>query len=305
MFDKAAELANDDPALLCHLAELQLEEEAGVPEAIRLLNRAIELTPLSAEAHLLLGDAYLRQGNRRQAENEYKQASKLAPADSAISQSARSKMTKLQAAAALHSEAGRTAARNRRVARRGRPGCVTLYAVLTAISALGGILTSLAMLLGLGAGADMIEEMLNAQATSLPFDMSMFMGFFWVALVLSMVVSTLYLAVAVGVWLLKNWARVAVIVLQTLGMLDGSGPDSLEHVRPSPSSHPARRTDEFPNYLVCFLLPAFLFRVMSSSGLWPTVNCSTRHDTKTTPVPAGQPGSLTRDKRPKSPDCAQ
>jgi Flp pilus assembly protein TadD len=258
MFKKAAELANDDPEILCHLAELQLEEEAGVPEALHLLSRAAEITPLSAQIHLLLGDAYLRQGNRKRAESEYNQASKLAPADSAIGQSARTKATKLQAAAALHGDAGRAAVRNRRRLQVGRPGCLTVYVILMAISAVGGILTSIAMAVGIGAGSDMIEEMLRTQPASLPFDLSIFLGFFWVILGVSLVVSTLYLAIAVGLWLLKNWARVAVIVLQTLGLLASLAQVVLSMFGLREAANQMGETMTFPITSVCFLLPAFL-----------------------------------------------
>jgi hypothetical protein len=210
---------------------------------------------------LLLGDAHLRQGNRRQAEIEYKQASKLAPADSAISQAARSKATKLQAAAALHGDVGRTAARKRRRAQVGRPGCLTVYAILMAISALGGILTSVVMLLGLAAGTDMIEEAFRAQQPGLlPFDLSQFVGFFWVVLVVSAVVSTLYLAIAVGLWLLKNWARIAVIVVQSLGLLASLAQIVLSMVGLREAASQLGEQMSLPPTFVCFLLPAFLIQ---------------------------------------------
>jgi hypothetical protein len=78
-----------------------------------------------------------------------------------------------------------------------RPGCVTTFAILVVIgailSALGGIITVVSG--PAGDGGNMIGA------------------------VIALSIAVLYVAVAVGLWWLKNWARIATIVLLGLSML--------------------------------------------------------------------------------------
>jgi len=78
-----------------------------------------------------------------------------------------------------------------------RPGCVTAYAVLLGIGAiLAGLLGILAIIMLISG-----EDLSAASAI-----------FFLVAAVLDFLIAR-------GVWRLKNWARIAIIVVQSLGML--------------------------------------------------------------------------------------
>ena len=76
---------------------------------------------------------------------------------------------------------------------RERPGCVTVFAILMVIGAILYVLGSIV-------------------------DVFRFAGD-EVNLLITLAFLGLYLAVAVGLWQLKNWARIAVIVLQSLEML--------------------------------------------------------------------------------------
>lgn len=57
----------------------QLISEGKTEEAIRLLDRRIAEEPASDEAYFLRGNAYLKQGEVRQALNNYLQAMELNP----------------------------------------------------------------------------------------------------------------------------------------------------------------------------------------------------------------------------------
>ena len=82
-----------------------------------------------------------------------------------------------------------------------RPGCVTLMAVLIGISAglgaIGGIISGASMM---GYGDD---------------------GAGLITILITCAMAGLYFSIATGLWRLRNWARVAFLVLQALGMLVG------------------------------------------------------------------------------------
>jgi hypothetical protein len=83
---------------------------------------------------------------------------------------------------------------------RERPGCVTAYAVLLFISA------GLAALGGLIAGLSMMSD-----------SAYQFMGLGIMVVIL--IVAGLYFLLGRGLWQLKNWARIIVMILQGLGLL--------------------------------------------------------------------------------------
>lgn len=57
----------------------QLIAEGKTEEAIRLLDRQLAATPAADEAYFLKGNAYLKQGDVRQALNNYLRAMELNP----------------------------------------------------------------------------------------------------------------------------------------------------------------------------------------------------------------------------------
>jgi hypothetical protein len=77
-----------------------------------------------------------------------------------------------------------------------RPGCVTAFAILLGVAA---VFYSLGSLLGLLGSFGDTGRLIEIGTT--------------------LVLSGLYIAVAIGLWSMKNWARIAVIVLQGLGTL--------------------------------------------------------------------------------------
>ncbi len=111
---------------------------------------------------------------------------------------------------------------------RERPGCVTIYAILLAISALitigGGIL--------LGFGGSMLRQYFNEALASQQFNPELLKQG-WNSAFLNQIMSIIIpgilvftflagmvnLLIAWGLWWLKNWARILVIVFQALGLL--------------------------------------------------------------------------------------
>jgi uncharacterized membrane protein (DUF2068 family) len=80
--------------------------------------------------------------------------------------------------------------------RRERPGCVTAFALL----------------MGFAAAFYAVTSVLNVLAT--PGDSGMLVG-----AAVAVAYAILYLVIAVGLWRMQNWARIAAIVLQGIGML--------------------------------------------------------------------------------------
>jgi tetratricopeptide (TPR) repeat protein len=221
MYEKARQLKGNDPVILTELARLHVEEEGPDEEARSLLQRATKLDPGYAEAHLLLGDVNASQGYREEAVRQYESAGRLAPPNSAIGLEASRKLTSL-ARAAPYQTAGRPGAKAKRGRSRPRerPGCLTLYAILVI---LGGLLGTLGAVLGgigvfLGSGA--IEELVGPWAEmGIPIPVTSLTMALLISIAIALFMSVLNLAVGIGLWNLKNWARIVTIVLQTLGML--------------------------------------------------------------------------------------
>lgn len=203
---KAAELSAD-PAVQIELARLYLDDNGTVTEAVALLGQMIKAKPMNAQAHLLLGDAYRKQGNEDRARRAYQDAARLAPADSQVGGEARSRL-------AIYEPAQPSATSGRAAKRQGeRPGCITLYAAWLAFSGAMGALSALA-LVALGPA---VFSRLAIEESSLPSGVGQ--GIVWAAAGIMLVFSLAYLILAFGLWTMRNWARIIVLVLSILGLL--------------------------------------------------------------------------------------
>jgi len=223
LYQQAGELAGDDPPLLCELARYHLEEGAPAgdapEEALKYLQRALKIQPDNAEAHLLQGDANVLLRELDRAYKEYGIAYELAPADSTVGREAQRKLGRLQAVD-LRSRGRRRGSRRASASRpQGRPGCVTAYAVLTGIGGLFGILGAITIAMLLISGRQMLAEAFEMAGPGFPIDLNTFTGAMWIYVGIALVVAAINLAIAFGLWYLKNWARIAVIVLNSLGLL--------------------------------------------------------------------------------------
>jgi tetratricopeptide (TPR) repeat protein len=94
MYERAQEIAGDDPAVLFELARLHFEESNVTQGTFELLKRIVRLDPERAQAHLLLGDVYLGQKKGSQAIEHYQRACELTAPDSLIGREARGKLGK-------------------------------------------------------------------------------------------------------------------------------------------------------------------------------------------------------------------
>jgi len=96
MYEQAAELDGDDPAILFELAQLCIEEEGKPSKVLRLLERVVQLDPEQAPAHVLLGDVYLRKEQGLRAIEHYQRARDLTASSSLLGREARHKLARLQ-----------------------------------------------------------------------------------------------------------------------------------------------------------------------------------------------------------------
>jgi tetratricopeptide (TPR) repeat protein len=203
MVQQAIERSGDDPVILFESARLCVEQDGATTEALKLLDRAVRRDSKHVQARLLLADVCLDLGRQKQATQHCAQACALTAPDSEIGQKARRKWGELRTS---HHKQSLT--RNRRDAApsgaaysrpRERPGCVTAYAVLLGIGAcmiaLGGIIG------GTGLMSASHGSKLAGQTV----------------IVLTIILAMLYFLFARGLWNLKNWARIIVIVTNALG----------------------------------------------------------------------------------------
>ncbi len=217
MYEQALKLGGRNALALTELARLQMEQEGATKETIRTLGQAVKLDPKHAPAYLALSDAYVRLGDRRQATRQAQLACEVTSPESTLGLEARRKLSELQ-----HTPIGQPESAEPSVAsgpsrdRRKRPGCLSLYAILLGFF---GFMTVLgAAFLGILAAiqGDVLQEMLSrVGGAGLPLGVISLWGGVGFA-VLSGVVS---IAIALGLWALKNWARILTIILQTLGFL--------------------------------------------------------------------------------------
>jgi hypothetical protein len=103
-----------------------------------------------------------------------------------------------------------------------RPGCVSAYALLTL---LGGGLGILAFILFLVNPSTFNFSDLSAQLRNtgeIDPDLLRILPAYWVFILISMLIfSLLNLFVGWGLWTMRNWARVYILVTQGLGVLSG------------------------------------------------------------------------------------
>ena len=97
MYERAAERTAGNPAVLFELAQVYLDD-GEMSRGFGLLEQIVRLDPDHAEAHLILGDLYLAQGQRAQAVQHYERASALLPSDTLRGREARFKLGKLRPA---------------------------------------------------------------------------------------------------------------------------------------------------------------------------------------------------------------
>ncbi|MEJ2209428.1 MAG: bacterial transcriptional activator domain-containing protein [Anaerolineae bacterium] len=205
----------DDPAALLEAARHHLE--AGDPQqAVELLTRLVALQPMNAEAYLRLGDAYRLTGGQAQAHRAYDNARKLTAETSGLGQEARHKLARMEQLPPDEMQRARA-----RVARSNRPGCVTVYAILMALGGVMGILSACGVVAVAGTSLSQLEETLALQGDTLPISAGQLSTFLMLGGGLGLLFSGLNLAIAVGLWQMRNWARIAVIVLLGLGLLLG------------------------------------------------------------------------------------
>ena len=212
---------------LVERARAYLTRMQHIPEAIELLEQAVRAEPTNGEAYLLLGDAYLQQDDVAQAARYYSHASRHIAPDSRPGREARLKLKVLQesvqsrALMPVAEYAGTLSAADMRrtVAARGtygyagRPGCVTLYAALAALvgilAVVGGVLLALA-----GGSVTSLLERLRVS-----LDPNVLEIYTWLTVGAGVVLGTVNVAIATGLWRMKNWARVVVVVTNILGVL--------------------------------------------------------------------------------------
>jgi tetratricopeptide (TPR) repeat protein len=217
MYQKAAELAGDDPANILEMARLSLEGGGTPDEAIGLLNQVLEQQPMNVPALLLLGDAFVKKQQHAQALGYYEHACKLAPAGTDLGREARERLVHVESVLQPEAAAGRRRAGSG--GPRTRPGCVTTYAILTGIGGFFALMGALAVAALASLGSQMIDEALRMSGETLLIDADAFTAMLWVYVGVALFGAALNIAIAIGLWSLKNWARIAVIVLQVLSLL--------------------------------------------------------------------------------------
>ncbi len=217
----------DDAVRLVETAQLYLMKMQNVPEAIDLLNRAIEAQPANGQAYLLLGDAYLQQDNVPQAARYYSRASRHAAPESRLGREARLKLMVLQesvqpravapvveyAGAVSVADMRRSVEPRRTYGYAGRPGCVTLYASLAALAGILALLGGAAVAYTGSSLASFLQE------KNIPVGQDLLGTATWIAAGVGLLTAVVNLVIAAGLWRMKNWARLVVVVTNVLGVL--------------------------------------------------------------------------------------
>lgn len=219
MYDKAGELAAGNSSVLCALARTYLAQGART-EALQCLEKVLKSNPKNAEAHLILGDAYRAQGRVDRARRLYQTTSELAPRDSALSQEAQSKLAQIGAVSGPDpTDHMVTAGAYRRARPQGRPGCLSIYVFLTGMGGLFGLLGAVMIATLLTSGRKYIEEAFAMAGQVMPIDMNIVSGALWLYVAIAAVMASINLAMAFGLWYLKNWARILAIVVNSLTLI--------------------------------------------------------------------------------------
>jgi uncharacterized membrane protein (DUF2068 family) len=123
---------------------------------------------------------------------------------------------KIQSAAATGSSAGV----RKRAAGFTRPGCVSLYAgffFLDGILGIAGLITALSDASGFN--PSVLSSQLSGAGELDPNFLRLVPAYWALALILVLFFSILNLAVGWGLWTMRNWARVYVMVAQGIGVL--------------------------------------------------------------------------------------
>ena len=214
-YEKAARLSPNDPSLLTSLARVRFEAGEAPTEMLKLVQRAVKLDANYAPAHLLLGDLYAALQDRNQAYRQYQTVARLSPSDSEIGLEARRKATDLERSAQpARPEAGPVRTRGGE-----RPGCVSIYAVLLGLNGGLNLLSTVLFGLFLGFGGVNLEQFLPLSSVA-PLPFADLMGpVLILSVVILLVMAVLYLALAVGLWNMKNWARITVVILNSVSLL--------------------------------------------------------------------------------------
>lgn len=214
MFQKAEELGSQEPVVACELARLDLEAGAA-QKAVSRLQPLLRKQPVEPRAVLLMGDALQSLGDRDAAVAHYRRVVQLVPGDSEASQEAQGKLAHL----------GATPGKPARIASSRptageRPGCVTLYALLLIAGGAFGLLGAVALAVFYAGGLPQFEEAVRQQGIA-GIDLNRLTPFLGLAFALSLLSAIVNLAIGIGLWMRKNWARLAVITFTTLSFVLG------------------------------------------------------------------------------------
>jgi hypothetical protein len=228
------ERVSDDSAVLVQTAQSYLMKMQDVPQAIELLNRALEVQPANGQAYLLLGDAYLQQDNMAQAARYFSRAARYLAPDSRPGREARLKLMVLEESvrprgipAVVQYPSTVSAADMRRSLEEpgtygyaDRPGCVTLYTVLAALSGTLALLVGVVLAI---AGPRLVSYL---QGKSIPLAQGLLESVqgplgtaIWIAAGLALLTAVVSLVIAAGLWQMRNWARIVVVVGNILGVV--------------------------------------------------------------------------------------
>ncbi len=213
LYQKAEELGNQDPAVTRELARLEMET-GDAHKAVSRLHPLLRKQPIDPHAVLLMGDALQALGDHDAAVAHYRRAVQLAPDDVDVRRAVQGKLAQL---GAVSKEAGMV----RRPRPGKRPGCVTIYALLTIVGALFTILGALALGALYAGGRQAFQQALLEQGTVGLVDPARIAPFAQLGIGVGLVSGLINLAIGIGLWMLKNWARIAVIVLSTLSLIAG------------------------------------------------------------------------------------
>jgi Flp pilus assembly protein TadD len=215
LYEKAEELGSQDPMIACELARLELETGAA-QKAVARLQPLVRQQPVEPRAVLLMGDALERVGDQEAAAMHYRRVVQLAPGDTAEGREARSKLAQM---GVIPDRQGLSS--TSRSAPQERPGCVTIYALLLLLSGAMSLLSAFALAFLYAGGRAQVEQALAQQGMVGLINLNQLTSFAGIALIASILSALFNLAVGVGLLQLKNWARLAVVVLSTLSLVSG------------------------------------------------------------------------------------
>ena len=218
-FQKALELDDQHTTALIGYARIKLEQEGATTEVMDLVEQLVEKQPMNAVGSLLLADLYLSQKRPDQARRFYEHACQLASPDSEVGREALRKLAEMEESRGGDVPGGSGPGR---APAEGRPGCLTAYAALLAIGGVFALISVAGLAAMSGALRNQAAEF-EAQVlmSGMQLDAARLGTALWMGAAFALVSAVLNITIAVGLWYLKNWARLAVIVLQGLSLLLG------------------------------------------------------------------------------------